>query len=173
VRGDAAEVAAAARRAKMPPTAEAPTPAASSLADWAPPAEPGDDQPIFQEVEAPTRPKLPGSRTGKAPRRDQEKPEDAGIRWTERRHDETQDSSFAEIFVSVGRRDGVKAADLQHVLTDIAKIPASHTGSIRVRDRNAFVSVKREMLDRALAALNGAAIAGKVVQAEPAKPRSS
>jgi ATP-dependent RNA helicase DeaD len=203
VRADAADVAAAARRSKMPPP-QAKAVAPASLADWAPPAEPGDDQPIFRETAPKTPAKAPEPRSAKAPEARSARapearsarapearsarapeprsarapePEDAAIRWTEQPHGATpraaQDAAFAEIFVSVGRHDGVTADDLQRVLTEMAQIPASDTGRIRVRDRNAFVSVKREMLDRALAALNGAAIAGKVVQAELAKPRSS
>ena len=42
---------------------------------------------------------------------------------------------------------------------------------IRVRERNAFVSVRRDNLARALAALSGANVAGKVAVAEQARER--
>jgi ATP-dependent RNA helicase DeaD len=166
VRGDAGDVAAAARRSKMPP------PSTAAIG-------PAADQPAPRVIDPPPRDpppraESPAPRARPAPKpRSHDKVEDAGIKWTEQPHGEAQNPDWAEIFVSVGRRDGVKPSDLQRLLTDVAHIPPSDAERIRVRDRNAFVSVKREMLDRALAALNGAAIAGKVVQAEPAKPRSS
>ncbi len=46
------------------------------------------------------------------------------------------DPSFAEIFVNIGRRDGVSASDFQRVLTDVAEISRAETGKIRVRDRS-------------------------------------
>jgi len=83
------------------------------------------------------------------------------------------DATFAEIFVNIGRQDGVTASDLQRVLTETAEISRADTGRIRVRDRSSFVSVKRDYLTKALAALNGASFSGKVAQAEPARARSS
>jgi ATP-dependent RNA helicase DeaD len=83
------------------------------------------------------------------------------------------DPSFAEIFVNIGRQDGVSASDFQRVLTDVAGISRSETGKIRVRDRSSFVSVKRELLEKAVAALNGATFSGKVAQAQPARARST
>jgi hypothetical protein len=62
---------------------------------------------------------------------------------------------------------------LQRVLTEFAEIARAETGRIRVRDRSSFVSVKRELLSKALAALNGRSFSGKVCQAEPARARSS
>ena len=83
------------------------------------------------------------------------------------------DPSFAEIFVNIGRQDGVSASDFQRVLTDVAEISRAETGKIRVRDRSSFVSVKRELLEKAVAALNGATFSGKVAQAQPARARST
>ncbi|HKQ69154.1 MAG TPA: DbpA RNA binding domain-containing protein [Polyangiaceae bacterium] len=83
------------------------------------------------------------------------------------------DPTFAEIFVNLGRRDAVSASDFQRVLAELAGISRAETGRIRIRDRSSFVSVKRELLEKALAALNGATISGKAVQAEPARARSS
>jgi ATP-dependent RNA helicase DeaD len=42
---------------------------------------------------------------------------------------------------------------------------------IRVRERNAFVSVRKDELPNAVAALNGAVIAGKTATAEQARDR--
>ena len=74
----------------------------------------------------------------------------------------------AEIYVSVGRRDGAKPSDFQTVLAD-AGVGPENTAYIRVRHRHAFVSVETEQLERALAALNGATIAGRRANAERAR----
>ena len=73
----------------------------------------------------------------------------------------------------------------QHLLTAVAAmLRGAVTGQPAVfppeltelRDRpvgGAFVSVKRELLDKAVAALNGATFSGKVAQAQPARARST
>jgi ATP-dependent RNA helicase DeaD len=95
------------------------------------------------------------------------------ITWVEEPQFAANDATFAEIFVNIGRQDGVTAADLQRVLTEFAEIARAETGRIRVRDRSSFVSVKKELLTKALTALNGRSFSGKVCQAEPARARSS
>jgi ATP-dependent RNA helicase DeaD len=74
----------------------------------------------------------------------------------------------AEIYVSVGRRDGAKPSDFQTLLTS-AGIGQESTEYIRVRHRHAFVSVQPEKVEQALAALNGAVIAGRRANAERAR----
>lgn len=76
----------------------------------------------------------------------------------------------SEIYVSVGRRDGARPSDIQTVLEQHG-LHAEQTDYIRVRQRNSFVGVKTEYLEKAVSALNGAAIAGKSAFAEPARPR--
>ena len=89
----------------------------------------------------------------------------------------TEDGDFApardgiaEIYVSIGRRDGARPSDIQTVLEQSGLL-AEQTDYIRVRQRNTFVGVKTEYLEKAVSALNGAAIAGKPAFAEPARQR--
>jgi ATP-dependent RNA helicase DeaD len=186
-RAEAAEEAAAARRANprpqrsreerapreaqraprpAPPKSE-PKPAAAPVVT---PIAAAPPQPSREKTADPRRPRSQErDRRNEPPRAPDEALE---IRWTEEPDEPPPDASLVEIFVSVGKRDGAKASDLQRVLTEVAHISREDAGRIRVRDRNSFVSVKRELLEQALTALNGAAIAGKVAQAELAKPRS-
>ncbi len=76
----------------------------------------------------------------------------------------------AEIYVSIGRRDGARPSDIQTILEQNG-LNAEQTDYIRVRHRNSFVGVKTEYLEKAVSALNGAAIAGKPAFAEPARQR--
>jgi ATP-dependent RNA helicase DeaD len=75
-----------------------------------------------------------------------------------------------EIFVNVGRRDGAKPSDFQRLLEQ-GGIPAGDSDYIRVRHSHAFVGVRSDWVERAVAALNGAQIAGQRVVAEPARRR--
>jgi hypothetical protein len=73
-----------------------------------------------------------------------------------------------EIYVSVGRRDGAKPSDYQAVL-EAAGIGPDITEYVRVRHRHAFVGVRGgDQLDRVIAVLNGATIAGRRASAERA-----
>jgi ATP-dependent RNA helicase DeaD len=76
----------------------------------------------------------------------------------------------AEIYVSIGRRDGARPSDIQTILEQNG-LNSDQTDYIRVRQRNSFVGVKTEYLEKAVSALNGAAIAGKPAFAEPARQR--
>ena len=81
---------------------------------------------------------------------------------------EAPSGSGSEIYVSVGRRDGAKPSDFETVLRDAGIGPES-TEYVRVRHKHAFVSVQPEKLEQAIAALNGAVIAGRRASAERAR----
>jgi ATP-dependent RNA helicase DeaD len=184
-RPEAAEEAAAARRSKVvkiptsaPERAEAPRQAPSGsmpaeAQDRTIPAPPRTSGEWPSKDAEKGRDRRPPKRE-RPPRRGKEGDEDAlRITWVEEPQFASTDAMFAEIFVNIGRQDGVTASDLQRVLTETAEISRADTGRIRVRDRSSFVSVKRDLLTKALAALNGASFSGKVAQAEPARARSS
>jgi ATP-dependent RNA helicase DeaD len=81
-----------------------------------------------------------------------------------------EDEGFLQLFINVGRREGVQARDLQKILSDKGVGDVSAAG-IRVRDRAAFVRVRKELFDRAVAALSGEVIGGRTVVAELARGR--
>ena len=66
-------------------------------------------------------------------------------------------SGFVQLFVNVGKREGVRPRDLQKPLADkgISDVDA---GRIRVRDRMSFIDVKKEAFERAVAALSGSGL---------------
>ena len=78
-------------------------------------------------------------------------------------------TAIREIFVSVGRRDGAKPSDFQGLLEKHGI--TGEADYIRVRHSHAFVGVRGDLVDRAVAALNGAQIAGQTATAEPARRR--
>jgi ATP-dependent RNA helicase DeaD len=77
-------------------------------------------------------------------------------------------SNGNEIYVNVGRRDGAKPSDYQTLL-EAAGIGPDITEYVRVRHRHAFVGVRGDQLDRVIAVLNGATIAGRRASAERAR----
>jgi ATP-dependent RNA helicase DeaD len=77
-------------------------------------------------------------------------------------------ADFVQMFVNVGKREGVRASDLQKLLSDKG-IATEDTGRIRVRDRMSFVPVRKTVFDRAVAAFAGEVIGGRAVVAELAK----
>lgn len=84
----------------------------------------------------------------------------------------TSSEDFCELFVNVGRRDGLKAGELVGLVTGEGKLGAADVGQVRVRDTSSFVSVRAELVDRAIEVLSGQVVDGRVVQAERAR-RSS
>ncbi|WP_394838873.1 DEAD/DEAH box helicase [Pendulispora rubella] len=80
---------------------------------------------------------------------------------------------FARIFVNVGRRDGVGPLDFHRMLFEGAGLSQKDVGPIHVRDRISFVSVRREWLDKSVAALAGQVVGGRSIVAEPARERGA
>jgi ATP-dependent RNA helicase DeaD len=83
----------------------------------------------------------------------------------------TDASDSAEIFVDVGRTDGATERDFAEVLLERAGIPFDQLEYVRPKPRHTFIRLPRAMLRKALDALSGASIAGKVAKAEEARPR--
>ncbi len=80
------------------------------------------------------------------------------------------EGDFLQLFINVGRREGLQAHDLQKLLSDKGIGDVSPAG-IRVRDRAAFVRVRKDLFDRAVAALSGEVIGGRTVVVELARER--
>ncbi len=79
------------------------------------------------------------------------------------------DPAFTNVFLNVGRRDGLRAEDVQRLLIDKAGLNESDVGHIRLRDRITFVGIRKEHSDRAIKALIGVVVGDRTVNAEPAR----
>jgi ATP-dependent RNA helicase DeaD len=84
---------------------------------------------------------------------------------------EDGEPGVVQLFVNVGKREGVRPADLQKMVSDKGIDPEEMKG-IRVRDRMSFVRVRKEVFDQVVAALSGQVIGGRAVVAELARGRS-
>jgi ATP-dependent RNA helicase DeaD len=87
------------------------------------------------------------------------------------RDDQPKNPDAAELFVNVGRKDGAKASDFYSILEAKSGISIDDTDYVNVRQRHTFIGLRKELLDRALDALNGAMIAGREAAAEPSRSR--
>jgi len=146
----------------------------SSFATWEPTAETDDDKPIFSE---PPGREAPAATTEDRPRRRlPDPPPLPGTTETAATSTEAAPPPARELeggvqlFVNVGRRDGARASDLQAMLEE-AGLAREEIGPIRVRDRNSFVSVRREVVDKGIAAFSGKTVGSRGVIAEVARPR--
>jgi ATP-dependent RNA helicase DeaD len=174
--GDAVTASAEARRSRNPVTIEevepltlrppprAPTHGAlprDRTRDRAPRARP--HEPALEPADA--SPSLPSYTVAEAPR-------DAGERHPHVHVEPSEtDDSFLQLFINVGKREGVAPGDLQQLLAD-AGIAPENTAGIRVRDRMSFVRVKKDLFDRAITAFAGRVFGGRPVVAELARPRA-
>jgi ATP-dependent RNA helicase DeaD len=102
------------------------------------------------------------------PKPQRERPEPPASFKTEEAPSPSQGSGFARIFVNVGKRDGATPDDIQRLLEQGAGL----RGAVRMRDRNTFVSVPRESLEKAILALSGQSINGRTIVAEIARSSS-
>lgn len=75
------------------------------------------------------------------------------------------------LFVNVGGRQGVRPADLVRTIATEAGIPGGDVGAIDIHDDFSFVEVPRTVMERAITGLRRARIAGRPVNAEPARPK--
>jgi ATP-dependent RNA helicase DeaD len=137
----------------------------SSFATWEPTAEKDDDRPIFEEGRGDAR--VEGAQPVRAPL-----PEPPPLpRTTEGSAQPRALDDGIQLFVNVGRRDGARASDLQAML-ESAGFAKEDIGQIRVRDRNSFVSLRKDAADRGIAAFTGKTVGSRGVIAELARPRS-
>jgi ATP-dependent RNA helicase DeaD len=84
--------------------------------------------------------------------------------------DEEEDEEI-EIFVNVGRKDGVRPGDFVAVLAEAPGLNRDDIGRIRIRDKHTFILVRAEVIEDAVKALQGRSFGGRIANAERARPR--
>jgi hypothetical protein len=84
---------------------------------------------------------------------------------------ERDDPAFTNVFLNVGRRDGLRTEDVQRLLTDKGGLAPTDVGHIRLRERITFVGIRREHCERAIKALIGTTVGERTLNAEPARDR--
>jgi ATP-dependent RNA helicase DeaD len=152
-RPEAVEEATAARRARMPKSVEPVPQHRSRPRRDEVRIDPPEDAPLVPSESVPSE------------------PPDAEVRIERRERpiaDAKNRAELAEVYVNVGRKDGAKPSDFEAAL-QAHGFEAARADYVRVRERHAFIGVPLALVDAAIAALNGAEIAGKRASAEIAK----
>lgn len=73
------------------------------------------------------------------------------------------------LFLNVGKRDGVRLAEVARLLRESCELSRAEVGRIRVRDRYTFVDVPSERLDAIIDTLRGLTLHDKALAPERAK----
>ena len=86
-----------------------------------------------------------------------------------RRDEEDDDADQARLYVSVGRKDGVRVGDLNRLFQDSGGLSREEVGRIRLRDKHSFVSVPKTKVDAVIDALQGLDFHDRELKVEPAR----
>jgi ATP-dependent RNA helicase DeaD len=170
----------AARAPAPAPAREPGRPRASvaSYTSWEPPEEADDEKPILidEDEAAVSLPRFTVEGEERAPRPERRNAPERAPRERSPRPERIETgeggdpAGFVQLFVNVGKREGLSSGDLMKLLTEKG-IPEAEAGRVRVRDRMSFITVKKEAFERVVAALTGATVGGRAVVAELARGR--
>jgi len=83
------------------------------------------------------------------------------------RHD--LDEEEAKLYVSVGRKDGVRVGDLNRLFQDSGGLSRDQVGRIRLRDKHSFVSIPATKVEEVIDALHGMDFHDRELKVEPAR----
>ncbi|MCL2335675.1 MAG: DEAD/DEAH box helicase [Endomicrobia bacterium] len=80
-----------------------------------------------------------------------------------------RDRGMTRLFISIGKKDGVRAGDFVGAIAGETGLPGDVIGNIKILESFSFVEVPSEHADNVINALNSSNIKGKRVSVEPAK----
>ena len=83
---------------------------------------------------------------------------------------EQPEPGMTQLFVSMGRQDGLRPGDLVGAIANEVGLPGQAIGAIEILDRTAFVEVPAESADAVIAALNRTTLRGRRVRVQVARP---
>jgi len=86
-------------------------------------------------------------------------------------HSATHAVPMQKLFVNLGEKDGVRAAEMIAAITTEAGIPGSQVGKVEVRDTHSIVEVAASVAELVVGKLTGASVRGRRVQARLDTPR--
>jgi len=86
-----------------------------------------------------------------------------------RRPDGGGRGGMTRLFISVGRRRGIRPGDIVGAIAGEARIPGEGIGAIEIADQFTIVEVANEFADQVLRAMSNATIKGRPVSIRPAR----
>ena len=82
--------------------------------------------------------------------------------------DETR-ADMTRLYINLGRRDGIRAGEINRLLRERCELSRADIGRIRVRDKHTFVDVINGRVDGVVAALGGQTVQDRELVVEPAR----
>jgi len=82
-----------------------------------------------------------------------------------------EDMKTVRLFMTIGRKDNIKAADIMKSIVSEAQIPFKKIGKINVFDKFTFVEVPQEFSDRVIRSVNDIMMKGRRVRVQHAKEK--
>jgi ATP-dependent RNA helicase DeaD len=125
-------------------------------------AGPVDEDAATAEVAMPERSRARDE--GARPERDEASDSD----FTNGDDDETR-ADMTRLYINVGRRDGIRAGEINRLLRERCELSRAEIGRIRVRDKHTFVDVLTPRVDGVVAALGGQTVQDRELVVEPAR----
>jgi ATP-dependent RNA helicase DeaD len=95
--------------------------------------------------------------------------ESRGGRKREENADAKDERPMANVYLDVGKKDGVRVGELAKFLRERTELSRADIGRIRLRDHHSFVELPEEHVEAALAKLAGVELLGKPLGAERAR----
>jgi len=86
--------------------------------------------------------------------------------------DEPAREDMTRLYVSLGRRDGVRAGDINQILRERCEIGRADIGRIRVREKHTFVDVLTSRVELIVSTLDGQQVKDRQIVVEPARSAS-
>ncbi len=85
----------------------------------------------------------------------------------------SSDSDTVRLFLTIGKKDKIKVADIVKSISQEANIPGRKIGNISLFDAFSFVEVPASLADRVISSLNDMVLRGRRIRVQPARKRRS
>lgn len=82
-------------------------------------------------------------------------------------------SGFTRLFMTIGRKDRIKVADIVRSITQETNISGRKIGNISLFDSFSFVEVSSDLADRVISSLNDMVLHGRKIRVQPARNKRS
>ncbi len=85
----------------------------------------------------------------------------------------SSETGTARLFLTIGRKDKIKVADIVKSITQETNIPGRKIGNISLFDSFSFVEVPSDLADKVIRSLNDVVLHGRRIKVQPARKRRS
>ncbi len=80
-------------------------------------------------------------------------------------------NNYVRLFMTVGRRDRVKVADIVRSIASSANIPGKKIGNIALFEKFSFVEIPHDLAERVINSVDNSVLNGRKIRVQPAKAK--